>query len=939
VLSLQYTEMKSAILIAFLFIVTGANAQPGGIDRSFGNHRGWVQTDFWGRCDYVTSIALQSDGKIVAAGTSSKYSDQDSNDFAIVRYNSDGTIDETFGSHGKILYPFEIRQYTCGGMEIQLDGKIILAGSFHGVDYFADTAAQLLFVRFNGDGTLDSTFGISGKVETNFTSPINYSFFALQHDGKIIVACFNLTHNVSLIRLNQNGSLDSSFGNSGISLFDSNFGIGKIAIQDDDKIVASGVLIVDPNVTSGQHIAIRRFTSEGRIDMAFGSAGKINTEYINHDGRQSIRIRKDGRLLLGTTTWGNDPTSFSYYQILLQYLPNGTPDSTFGNNGITLEEFYNEPYLNSILIESDEKILAAGFVHVENGDYTHAIVTKYTANGGIDLTFGNQGLSYVSINSTSLELSIALLNQGEKNIIAIQTISSFGDSLSGDFLLERLNLNGSIDSTFNSYTGIFTSSTLGNNEATCISIFPDERILLGGHSEILIDTSDLIAIQYNPGGDIDPRFWSAGKLSLTDNIKYLTVNSSVIQSDENVFFAGSLYDPFKFTVEFVFLRYSSNNDFKIVSTTIADFGSGSSYCQSLLEQPDGKFVLSGYAFTDHNYDFALLRYNNEGSGLDSSFGTGGKVTTDIGVNQDYAYASALQSDGKIILCGTTYNNKQWQIALVRYNPDGSLDQSFGSSGIVLTALHDSDDEAKSIAIQADGKIIVAGYTRDNKKYNFALVRYNKNGNLDSTFGKYGIVETPIGSGDAEANGVVIESDGKIVAAGYSSNGKDDDFTLACYNPDGSLDKNFGTGGITTTDFGFGDDHCNAVALQSDGAIVAAGYAFNGTDKDYAVARYLPDLSLGVIDRKLPQSITTIYPNPIHSTATLQYELTKSQPITIKLYDILGNERAVFINDQIRSEGKNTEQIIFPNGIPPGSYYLRIETSEGVVSMKVIKSAP
>ena len=160
--------------------------------------------------------------------------------------------------------------------------------------------------------------------------------------------------------------------------------------------------------------------------------------------------------------------------------------------------------------------------------------------------------------------------------------------------------------------------------------------------------------------------------------------------------------------------------------------------------------------------------------------------------------------------------------------------------------------------------------------------------------------------------------------------------IACYNADGTLDKNFGSGGITTTDFGFDDDRANAVALQSDGSIVAAGYSANGNDKDYAVARYLPNLKLGVIDRPLPKQNLIIYPNPVHGSSQIEYELTHSQPVTIKLFDMLGNERAAFINEEIRNAGKNTEHLVFGNDLPSGCYQFVIKTQKGTVSVNIIK---
>ena len=176
-----------------------------------------------------------------------------------------------------------------------------------------------------------------------------------------------------------------------------------------------------------------------------------------------------------------------------------------------------------------------------------------------------------------------------------------------------------------------------------------------------------------------------------------------------------------------------------------------------------------------------MRYNTNGS-LDTNFGTGGIVTTSIGSVNDYASALGIQSDGKIVVAGYSYNSSsKFHFALVRYNTNGSLDTTFGTGGIVTTAVGSSYDYAHALGIQSDGKIVVAGSSSNGSKYNFALVRYNANGTLDTGFGTGGVVTTSIGSNWDSAYGLGIQSDGKILAAGYSGNGSNYDFALVRYN--------------------------------------------------------------------------------------------------------------------------------------------------------------
>jgi uncharacterized delta-60 repeat protein len=252
---------------------------------------------------------------------------------------------------------------------------------------------------------------------------------------------------------------------------------------------------------------------------------------------------------------------------------------------------------------------------------------------------------------------------------------------------------------------------------------------------------------------------------------------------------------------------------------------GSDGAQAVAIQGDGKVVAAGLGnFAGPGTgDFALARYNPDGS-LDTSFGSGGKVTTDFG-GFDAASAVAIQPDGKIIAAGRSGSG---DFALARYNPDGSLDSSFGSGGKVTTDFG-GFDSAFGVALQADGKIVAAGQGASSG--DFALARYNPDGSLDPTFGSGGKVTTDFAPFEA-ATAVTIQADGKIVTTGSTSSG---DFALLRYKPDGSLDTSFGSGGIVSTTFGFASAFGGALALQPDGKIIAAGRA--GTD--FLLARFNP----------------------------------------------------------------------------------------------------
>jgi uncharacterized delta-60 repeat protein len=248
-------------------------------------------------------------------------------------------------------------------------------------------------------------------------------------------------------------------------------------------------------------------------------------------------------------------------------------------------------------------------------------------------------------------------------------------------------------------------------------------------------------------------------------------------------------------------------------------------------QPDGKIVAAGKSF--NGSDVAVVRYTANGA-LDSSFGSGGKVSTPVGTGTDEGNAVAVQPDGKIVVAGEASNGTNNDVAVVRYKPDGSLDTSFGSGGIVMTPVGASDDGASSVALQPDGKIVVAGTSRTSQD-NFAVVRYTTTGALDGTFGTGGTVVTPLGSG-ADAAAMALQPDGKIVLAGGAAGATGTDFALVRYTATGALDGSFGSGGKVTTSFSPGLDEALGVALQPDGKIVAGGLASPAGD-DFALARY------------------------------------------------------------------------------------------------------
>ncbi|MBI1862108.1 MAG: hypothetical protein HYR96_14435 [Deltaproteobacteria bacterium] len=260
-------------------------------------------------------------------------------------------------------------------------------------------------------------------------------------------------------------------------------------------------------------------------------------------------------------------------------------------------------------------------------------------------------------------------------------------------------------------------------------------------------------------------------------------------------------------------------------------------------QPDGKIVAAGVTYRDRDSAFALVRYLSDGT-PDKNFGVNGRVTTKFGSGDDKAYALAVQKDGRILVGGSAYNGKDTDYAVARYRTDGSPDATFGTGGATRVDVAGGDDRASGIVVTPAGVIYVAGTAHVGKTNDFAIVALSSTGELHPGFGTLGKVTTEFGTGDDYAYGVALQNDGRLVVAGHSMIGDSNVFTVARYLPNGTLDASWGSGqGRVYTSIGPYNDNAYAVTLQGDGKVLVAGSSSNGKDQDFAVVRYLNNGSL------------------------------------------------------------------------------------------------
>jgi uncharacterized delta-60 repeat protein len=701
---------------------------------------------------------------------------------------------------------------------------------------------------FGQAGSLDATFGVNGKATTPFQIPMTgYSnSVLLQPDGKIIVVGYSSTatasnRNFTLARYNANGNLDPGFGTNGKVITD---------LGSDDDLAFGAALQSDGKIVavgefnngSSFDFAMVRYNPNGSLDNSFGTAGKVITSLgAGSDEAFSVAIQPLDGKIVVAGSSFSSITGYDF--AVVRYNTTGTKDATFGTNGVATTNIGNDhDAARSVAIQADGRIVTAG------SDFT---LVRYKPNGNPDPNFGTNGIVRTNMGSGSA-YSVAIQQDGK--IVAVGAVSNTTDY---DFAVLRFNLNGSPDLSFSTDGKVIKDLRGGNDIANSV-VQANGKILVAGVADIglspgspRVSVYDFALARYNLDGTPDLTFDSDGIVITAVSSGSDGAHSVAIQANEKIVATGSS-PSYNGSVEFTTLRYLSNgsldNSFNVDGIVTTNFGTSpaSDFGNSIAIQQDQKIVVAGVS-TGSLSDMAIARYNADGS-LDKGFNSEGKALINLQNKNFYGNAVAIQADGKIVVAGKWFNGSNYDFGLARLNVTGTLDNTFNGSGIVTTSIGTGDDVATSIVIQPNGKIIVAGYAYIGSNYDFATVRYNTNGLPDDLFGLHGIVTTDILANRDEAHSVAIQADAKIVVAGFSVNpgsGFYNDFAVVRYKSNGTLDNTFGSGqqGKVTTDVGGKSDYGYSVAIQPlDQKIVVGGYSVI-TDEDFSLVRYNTNGSL------------------------------------------------------------------------------------------------
>lgn len=675
----------------------------------------------------IVALSIQTDGRIVVTGINNVY-----------RLNSDGSLDLSFSDDGILIFTPNI--FT-SNVYVQPDNKILVIGRIF------DFGKNNFFIsRLNQDGSYDINFGTNGILIQSIGTESDLALdIALQTDGKIIVTGNSkngLVYGFATVRLNSNGIIDTSFGNLGIALY-SNTGQKtprSIGVQTDGKIIVVG--------NADNTLLVLRYNNNGTLDANFDTDGILNTtipittsipnsQFV--DNKAELSIQSSGKLLISLTSQDD----FG----LVQLNSNGSLDTTFGTNGITLLNNVNIEKTSFLILKPNGKIVIGG-VSNNVGNTNYKIISNIVSSNGIF-----ESSSYFN-TFTSCDRVRSLIVQSSGKTLVLS--DSYNTGNGNTQILTRYNTDGSLDLTFG-VNGII------ENLFADLNLFqqPDGKFLICNYYEIQ---------RYSVDGILDTTFGNNGSTEfiLQNPNPVDIIDNIVITSDSKILLAIDYLQGNK--ISFGVLKLNSNGSidttFGVNGFATARFNTFASddieFAASICINSLNEIIVSGYSRlnvqvpqTTSTSSLGILKFNQNGT-LNTSFGINGKYSM---LNNEFLYPNniiSLPNNQFIINSITNLSGLRKSISM-KFNSNGSLDNSFGTNGIVNDTNFNND-----MIVQNDGKILKTGSLNNQ----MSTTRFNSNGSLDNTFGNLGHLTTNVNS-ESKSNTIYQTINNQFLIGGYT----------------------------------------------------------------------------------------------------------------------------------------------------------------------------
>lgn len=846
-----------------------------------------------------------------------------------------GDLNTAFGTNGIVKTNLWNASFNVKGHVVLPDGKTIVAGE---IDNGINPRGFVMRLLANGD--IDTAFGDQGRAVHPFINGINV--VKVQADGKILVGS-SYNNDIAIARYLANGTLDTGFAFDGTyyntTTDENSFPSHKVIdmeLQSDNKIVG----LTTSYIANENKIRLFRLNANGILDNTLN----VNDSFGETDFPVALSIQTDGRLLINGYYYnGSNPSVF-----IARYNSNGAIDTTFNSNGRRTFTITNTTAVTvtDLLLQTDGKILLSG-KYFSNADALFII--RLNANGTFDTTFSGDGFQGASIDvNFSSSGKIALQSDGK----IIQMDSFYNNTTDNeDMLLVRYTANGDLDNTFFNGSAGFTLAFNSFNDRVGFMSITNNKLFISGNAETTVVDNNMAFGRYNLNTfTADTTFGTNGLKQL--NVAFPTyeeVIQSVVQSDNkvvvltkiyvnNLFFNGlqrfnengSLDTTFgangKLALGFYFTEFNAlavdnanniiiygyqslSSGFVLRITPAGAFDTtfgnqGITYFENDIDflprinsikiAPNNKIILGGGNVVNNIIDYLLIRINANGT-IDTTFGDNGISL--VGLNNVSEIITDLEvlSDGKIVAVGRTNENfaNDFQAVIMKFNSVGLLDPTFNGNGKYLTERPVDFFMNGDIAVQNNGKLLV---TFESLFDNFVLYRLNANGSLDTNFGAGGVVNTTVNGEDYSAQLHYNTVNQNITLIGTTLDEEGGKFALTRYDTDGNMDFSFGDNGVVITDVGFSSQVISASATN-DGKLVVSGWMYNEVTMDYdqVMAKYYLEESLSLTEQAL--SSIQLYPNPVAETL---YVRLKNE-VTAENYTVTDMTGKVVLNGKLSVE--------------------------------------
>jgi uncharacterized delta-60 repeat protein len=695
-------------------------------------------------------VAVQQDGKVLVAASA-----RDDDSFVVRRYLSTGQPDSTFGNAGTATIQYAGKA-TALALEVQRDGRILVAGVAG--DYFA-------IARLNSNGALDSSFSGDGKQTVyTYSSQGAVQDIIEQPDGRILLGGA-IGQNFGLARLLADGSIDTTFAPEGFVQQDFGNGeaINSIALRPDGRIVAAGYGSTDAGGL--QIILLAGFTAQGQLDPSFGNNGSLKIDKVGK--ANAVALTPAGKIVVGGT-WGSSYYSYYGAGFLTRLSANGATDSTFnGGQIVVIEKGADDrsPPEGATHGVADLALAPDGSIYYAGGD----TVGRATAAGALDASYGQRvGLYPYGTEISGLRLLpnnklVVALSSRTAKIVEPGTDSV--DTHVGGIV--QLNLSGKLDISFG-VNGRAAPDVIGMmGQFNGLFVMPNGQFVVVGTTLSLRSGSpDFLIERHNADGSMDSNFGTAGRITIDFDGRDDVAHAVTVQPDGRIIVAGGSSDIY---YDSAFDQYISDDliAFRLNADGALDHTFATAGIYRVGKQPS----YSGYGYQDYFTTVVTLPDGSIFAGAKSSTGSSvtqftpaGKLNKSFGKNGVLALGSRVTGiiplENQRLLVST-------ENVLVRLKLDGSYDKTFGLKG--KANLGDIVGALYAIALTPDGKIVAAGEKRDGMYTGGAAVfRFNANGTLDTTFGKKGAWIAPFDGNSYFFGDVVVQPDGKIITFGGST---------------------------------------------------------------------------------------------------------------------------------------------------------------------------